>query len=370
MTSKLQELTLLEPHLVRSYTEDECLSQVSLGSIKQSQNKQRKASRALFRGLCVLTSPVLVPSGWRALGGIENACRKGMSTTAVLLLLSRVIWHILGDREDNAAIQLAGAVPGIRLRAMHLYFGIIKRLEKASGYRHPQMHIDANRGMRSIMGLRAVTIDHAVEKAVRTQGLRQLVVFAAGFDVTSQSPCVLDRIEEEPGSLCCFEIDKPEAQEIKQTAVREAGLPTGHVTFVSSDLSEGDWLEKAIASGLDPDLRTIILWEGGTYYLPRNVVHGILASFRRKFTAGSQIIFDFPLTNRVAESVLVWLECIGESWLFDLHGNTDSVESCTQIIANFVAGAGLNLVNVEFIEQSSAQLKSRFAGCAVAQVPL
>ena len=79
-------------------------------------------------------------------------------------------------------------------------------------------------------------------------------------------------------------------------------------------------------NGFSRNRRTLFLWEGVSYYLPKQVVANILR-FVESCAPGSSIIFDYALRKFVdgdtstygGEHVARWLRKIGEPFVFGLN---------------------------------------------------
>jgi methyltransferase (TIGR00027 family) len=96
----------------------------------------------------------------------------------------------------------------------------------------------------------------------------QLVILGAGFDTRCYR---MAAGAERPRR--CFEVDAPTTQACKRECLARAGIAADHVTFVGVDFAAAeDWMARLCAAGFDPDLPTLVLWEGVSYYLPRAAV--------------------------------------------------------------------------------------------------
>jgi methyltransferase (TIGR00027 family) len=101
-----------------------------------------------------------------------------------------------------------------------------------------------------------------------------------------------------------------------------------NATFVSVDFAKQSFGHALAANGFRTDLRTIFLWEGVSYYLPKSAVEDVLA-FVGSCAEGSAIVFDYALSSFVAgdtsthggKEIARWLKRIGEPFLFGMSAD-------------------------------------------------
>lgn len=109
----------------------------------------------------------------------------------------------------------------------------------------------------------------------------QLVILGAGFDTRCYRLKVPRR---------CFELDAEETQKEKKDALASAGVDVRHVDFVSVDLASEDWMNQLCQAGFDPELPSLFLWEGVTYYLTDEIIDSVLSRIAKCHNA--QVAFD------------------------------------------------------------------------------
>lgn len=73
--------------------------------------------------------------------------------------------------------------------------------------------------------------------------------------------------------------------------LQEAGVPTRHVIFVPVDFETQDAMDELIRAGLDPKVKTLIIWEGVTYYLSEPAVRSTLSSIASRMQR-ARVAFD------------------------------------------------------------------------------
>ena len=125
----------------------------------------------------------------------------------------------------------------------------------------------------------------------------QYVVLGAGLDTFAYRSELARRIR-------VFEVDRPETQEWKRTALARAGIAVPDtVTFVPADFTrDADRLGALLhAAGLDPDAPALVSWLGVTMYLERDAIGQVLATVSR-LGAGTEIIADYMLPAALRDS--------------------------------------------------------------------
>jgi methyltransferase (TIGR00027 family) len=130
-------------------------------------------------------------------------------------------------------------------------------------------------------------IDALILEAARGD-LGQLVILGAGYDSRAH------RLDRALDGVRIFEVDRPEASELKQERVRSifGELPT-HVTYVAADLDHDDLAEALAAGGYDPQARTLFVMSGLLMFLAAESVDGLLGFARDHSAPGSSIVFDY-----------------------------------------------------------------------------
>jgi methyltransferase (TIGR00027 family) len=154
-------------------------------------------------------------------------------------------------------------------------------------------------------------------------GVEQVVLLGAGYD---SRPF---RFQDALGNVRVFEVDHPGTQARKRRMLEEAGEASlANLTYIPLDFNHQS-LQKALAEhGFSPDRKTLFLWEGVSYYLPRPVVEDVL-DFVSRCAAGSSILFDYATKTFVngdtstygGRQVTRWLRLIREPFLFGLDSS-------------------------------------------------
>lgn len=175
--------------------------------------------------------------------------------------------------------------------------------------------------------VRTKYLDDAIVEVVRDQGIRQVVMVAAGMDMR---PVRLTW----PDGVTIYELDRPALLETKAALLGEelAGGTSGCARrAVPVDLA-GAWQDSLREAGFDPELRTLWVAEGLFFFLPEDVVRTLLDTLRGLCPAGSILAGDMTsrstLTNPLARGFMRVLEEDGNPWLFGTDEPEEFLASC------------------------------------------
>jgi len=161
--------------------------------------------------------------------------------------------------------------------------------------------------------VRTRRIDELLKQGVKG-GIRQVVIRLK--DV--REPCQV------------YEVDHPSTQAYKKTRVREIiGAAPRNLVYVPIDFTKEDLRTVLAKAGCRPDKPAFFIWEGVTYYLPREAVESTLKFIGRNTAPKTEIVFDYVLASALAEDqedvrlrgILRNSAAWGEPWLFGLPLN-------------------------------------------------
>jgi methyltransferase (TIGR00027 family) len=144
------------------------------------------------------------------------------------------------------------------------------------------------RGLRPTQGhvvLRQRFADDALAAAL-ARGTRRLAVLAAGLD----SSC----LRRDP-RLRVLEIDHPASQALKRERLAALGVPLDGVAFEPVDFEREDLGAALSRSGFALEQPLFLTWLGVTMYLAVSTALESLAQIRRSVSAGSELVFDYPI---------------------------------------------------------------------------
>jgi methyltransferase (TIGR00027 family) len=151
-------------------------------------------------------------------------------------------------------------------------------------------------------------------------GVEQVVLLGAGYD---SRPF---RFRDALADVRVFEIDHPGTQARKRRMLERVDEPSpANLSFIPVDFNQQSLQEALAGHGFSRDRKTLFLWEGVSYYLPQQVVEGVL-DFVSGCAAGSSIVFDYATRGFVngdictygGKQVARWLKKVREPFLFGL----------------------------------------------------
>ena len=129
------------------------------------------------------------------------------------------------------------------------------------------------------------------------QQFEQLLVLGAGFDTR---PYLMQKFQT--GRIPVFEVDFPEKLISKRQRLQEVGKPIPDwIHPVESDLANPDLPQLLIASGYTPGIKTLVVMEGVSFFLPPHVSETLFDPKFLNLSQGSMMIADIWTPQRVAE---------------------------------------------------------------------
>ncbi len=215
-----------------------------------------------------------------------------VSWTALGPMTARWLQHQLGLRRDDACAKLMKVLPN------HCYAGFYAVVfpvllgHRLTGFvpKMLQYPYEGIPPLRHQTPVRSTFGDAAIEKYL--PGVEQLVELGAGYNTRTVQLQHDQRIR-------CFEVDLPGTQQLKLNLLRQCGVDTSGVTFVSANFLNDNWRDNLITAGFNPNKPTFFLWEGVTYYLSRESMEKTFRAIAMS-PPGSVVVFDYA-TDAVIE---------------------------------------------------------------------
>jgi methyltransferase (TIGR00027 family) len=180
-------------------------------------------------------------------------------------------------------------------------------------------------------------IDATMRRALES-GTTQVVILGAGFDSRAY------RFGDLLRGVKVYEVDFPPTLEYKKRRVREVlGRMPANVIYVPIDFATQDLQQVLRKAGYHQDRRAFIVWEGVTFYLPREAVEATLRVVGQS-ASGTSIVFDYVLESairgdhqdealkRTMSTNAKW----GEPWIFGMQEGK---------VAELAASCGLKVVS-------------------------
>ncbi|MEO6000716.1 MAG: SAM-dependent methyltransferase [Chitinophagaceae bacterium] len=194
-------------------------------------------------------------------------------------------------------------------------------------------------------------------------GVKQVVILGAGYDTRPF------RFADKLKGIPVFEVDFPGTQSYKREKLQNIcqGNPPG-LTFIPLDFNKTPFDRALIENGFSPNLKTLFLWEGVSYYLAEPVVKQVLG-FVSCCAVGSSILFDYATKDFVngdrssygGKHLARWLEKIKEPFLFGMNSNQTKgfVSNCR---LSLVSDYGPDEVENMYLKTRKGQVLGRTLG--------
>jgi methyltransferase (TIGR00027 family) len=145
--------------------------------------------------------------------------------------------------------------------------------------------------LSEMVKIRTKYFDDVLERQL-SSGCRQVVLLGAGLDTRA--------IRKFAPDVTYFEIDNEATLLLKQSCIEKNNIPA-NVRFIAGNYETDGLMALLARSGFDPDLRTYIIWEGNTMYLPVESNKAIMEQLRdnlRQF----HLSFDYLAMSVIAKS--------------------------------------------------------------------
>ncbi|NJO39234.1 MAG: SAM-dependent methyltransferase [Cyanobacteria bacterium CRU_2_1] len=164
--------------------------------------------------------------------------------------------------------------------------------------------------------------DEVIAAAIAS-GCKQLLLLGAGYDTRFfRIPAVRER------AVATFEVDLPKTIDDKQKyLIEKLGHIPQRLTLIPLDFNHDD-LSSLFRYGFDKTLATAYIWQGVSYYLPRESVSQVLDFIKLQMTPDSVLVFDccsplMTFKNDQVPGVVASIDKlteIGEPYLFGMYG--------------------------------------------------
>lgn len=142
-------------------------------------------------------------------------------------------------------------------------------------------------GVQGFLAARERYIDDVLQTSL-DEKIDQLVILGAGYDARAY------RFEGLKKDVKVFEVDHPATQMDKLKRLKRIfGQVPGHVTYVSIDFNTQSLHRRLVENGYDPQLKTLFIWQGVTYYLTPEAVDDTLNWINENSGEGSRVVFDY-----------------------------------------------------------------------------
>ena len=154
--------------------------------------------------------------------------------------------------------------------------------------------------MSEMVKIRTKYFDDVLELQL-SSGCRQVLILGAGLDTRA--------IRKSAPDVTYFEIDDAATLSLKQSCIETNRIPA-NVRFIAGNYVTDELIALLIRSGFDPELRTYVIWEGNTMYLPVESNKAIMEQLRdnlREFHLSFDYLDTAVITMSTGEVGLTWL---------------------------------------------------------------
>ena len=212
--------------------------------------------------------------------------RLGVSQTAIEIINGRWTMLTFGIRADEPCAKLAAVLPNTSLLGLWLALFPLWLKFKISGkpFLYPRVPEGGAEGLADFVVARTLYFDEVIDRVI--DEVEQFVVMGAGYDTRAYGNFLRE-------GVTFFELDQAIVQQHKQSALRDAGISSEHVNFVSVDFSKENAFDRLTKAGFERSKKTLFLWEGVTLYLSESEVRKTIQDLRSHAPAGSILLTDF-----------------------------------------------------------------------------
>lgn len=166
------------------------------------------------------------------------------------------------------------------------------------------------------------------EEKVADYAPSQVVLLGAGMDSYAGRKAT---------GVTVFEVDLPGTQARKRERVKGV-YDDDHVRYVPCDFETQGFMAELRKAGLNPNLRTVFVWMGVTYYLTREAVVETLRSIREEMSQGL-VLFDYAIAAEPTSQT--------EAAEAELRKMKEPIQTKFVEVAALLAGMGYETVREE-----------------------
>jgi methyltransferase (TIGR00027 family) len=190
--------------------------------------------------------------------------------------------------------------------------------------------------MSEMVKIRTKYFDDVLELQLFS-GCRQVVLLGSGLDTRA--------IRKSAPKVIYFEVDDVTTLSLKQSCFEKNHIPV-NARFIEGNYVTDGLIALLIRGGFDPELRTYIIWEGNTMYLPVESNNAIMKQLRdnlREFHLSFDYLATAVITKSTGEIGLTRLAegfaNMGAPWVTGFDNIwTLAGDARLQVIDNFTIG--------------------------------
>lgn len=135
-------------------------------------------------------------------------------------------------------------------------------------------------------------INKVFEHAIKTKGCEQILILGSGFDIRAHKKSSDNQRPDSPyAAVRFFEIDSAIILDEKKRIFEEKGLKK-NAKYLRADYTEINFIQNLHKKGLNPELATLIIWEGNHMYLEPSQINKVFQTLNTELQQFT-IAFDF-----------------------------------------------------------------------------
>ena len=198
----------------------------------------------------------------------------------------------------------------------------------------------------------------AIDDLILATPSDQVVFMGAGYDTRLARLC--ERLQQS----VVFEVDHPDTAQRKSELVDAvyADAELAPSVTVTVDFAEDSIERRLCEAGLDPDVRTLWIWEGVSMYLPEQAVRDTLKLFTRLSGSNSLAVCDVlsdPRRNGILAKTQTHVLEVAMEWIY----SEPFLWHCPQDqVASFFASCGLTVLENFGLDELVGRYEKRLHG--------
>lgn len=178
--------------------------------------------------------------------------------------------------------------------------------------------------------IRTFKFDDSLLKWLTKHENSQIIILGAGFD--SRAIRFSNILNKSNSKL--YEVDLKAMLDFKKEKMEEHSLtPNKEYYHIPCNFNEVNWIRYFSENNINPNIPTLVLWEGVTYFLPEDLITSTLTELKNYFSAELQITLDYAYRDYIngnlnfygAKELYNVLVEIGEPHFFGLNYNESEI---------------------------------------------
>jgi len=193
-------------------------------------------------------------------------------------------------------------------------------------------------------------IDAKLDACLR-DGFTQVVILGAGNDTRAY------RFQESRQAVTFYELDFPGTQKLKLDRLSKLNQASNNtIIHVPIDFNSQEIYPELLDYSYDPNKKTLIIWEGVSFYLDVSSVDATLEFFSQYTAEGSQLVFDYLIDDMLNENLeyygakdaLNWSQELNEPFLFSTNASK-LLYMCKEKGLNVLSDIGSFEINEKYL---------------------